>query len=151
MKQKMHHYTECGLNNIYLVNGYRTLNTSRGEAISIHNIDGLHRAIGLCLVTSKKELSNEDIRFLRHEMLLSQNTLGKLLGVGEQAIHRWENGKTSIPKPSEFLLRLLFREHAVDQTGNISNLLKRIANLEETMNEAQLLFKDTKNGWQAAA
>jgi DNA-binding transcriptional regulator YiaG len=149
MSSKHYHYTECGLNNIHLLNGYKSIKTPRGDAISINDIDGLHRAIGLFLVTSKRDLSGEEVRFLRHEMLMSQNTLAKLLGMSEQAIRRWETGKVGIPKPSESLLRLLYREHIHDKDGKISTMLKKIADLEE--NNHEMLFKDTAKGWQAAA
>ena len=148
---KHYHYTECGLSNIFLLNGFKSIRTPRGKAISISDVDGLHKAIGLWLVTSKKDLSGEEIRFLRHELLLSQNTLSKLLGVSEQAIRRWENGKVSMPKPSESLLRLLYREHIHNQGGKISTMLKAIADLEETMNDHELLFKSTSKGWKSAA
>ncbi|OGN63383.1 MAG: hypothetical protein A3E80_00055 [Chlamydiae bacterium RIFCSPHIGHO2_12_FULL_49_9] len=118
---------------------------------SIHNLDGLHRAIGLFLVTSKKDLSKQEVRFLRDEMLMSQYTLGQLLGVSEQAIRRWEVGRTEIPKPSEFLLRLLYRDHVNDQSGKIATLLKGIADLEDKKADQPILFKDTKNGWKSAA
>jgi putative transcriptional regulator len=146
-----YHYTECGLKNIYLLNGFKTIDTPRGKSISIHDLDGLHRAIGQFLVTSKKDLSGDEVRFLRHEMLISQDALAKLLGVSEQAIRRWELGKISIPKPSESLLRLLYREHIQDQTGKISAMLKKIAALEEEMNDGQIVFKDTPKGWKSAA
>jgi putative transcriptional regulator len=94
-------------------------------------------------------LSGDEIRFLRHEMLMSQRTLSNLLGVSEQEIRRWENGKIKIPKPSESLLRLLYREHADDKSGKIAKILKKVSELEEELIE--IVFKDTKNGWQAAA
>jgi len=150
-----YHYTECGLNNIYLLNGYKCIQTPRGKAVSINDLDGLHRAIGLFLVTTKKDLSGEEIRFLRHELLMSQNTLAKLLGVSEQAIHRWEKGKINMPKPSESLLRLLYRDHVHqvghNKDGKISTMLKEIADLEERNNHDELLFKDTAKGWKSAA
>lgn len=146
-----YHYTECGLNNIHLVNGYKFIETPRGKSVSINDIDGLHKAIGLLLVTSKKDLSGEEIRFLRLELLMSQNTLAKLLGVSEQAIRRWEKGKINMPKPSEFLLRLLYREHIHNKDGKISTMLKEIADLEERNNDNDLLFKDTSKGWKSAA
>lgn len=146
-----YHYTECGLSNIFLLNGYKFIQTPRGKSISICDMDGLHKTIGLLLVTSKKDLSGEEIRFLRHEMLLSQNTLSMLLGVSEQAIRRWENGKIAMPKPSESLLRLLYREHIHDQDGKISTILKEIADLEETIDDPELLFKSTSKGWKSAA
>lgn len=151
MTNTAYHYTECGLHNVYLMNGYRFIETPRGKSVSIHDIDGLHKAIGLFLVTTKKDLSGEEVRFLRHEMLMSQNTLAKLLGISEQAIRRWENGKISIPKPSEGLLRLLYRDHINDKDGKIAAILKKIAELESEINEHELFFQDTEEGWKSAA
>jgi DNA-binding transcriptional regulator YiaG len=151
MENTPYHYTECGLENIYLSNGFKFTENPRGRAVSIHDIDGLHKVIGLYLVTSKKDLSKEEVRFLRNELLMSQNTLGRLLGVSEQAVRRWERGKTMIPKPSEFLLRLLYREQVDDEDGKIATLLKEIADLEDRMKDQRLLFVDTKKGWQSAA
>ena len=151
MKNNPYHYTECGLDNIYLLNGFKFRTTSRGSSISIKDLDGLHKAIGLYFVTSKKDLTGQEIRFLRHEMLMSQNTLACLLGVTEQAVHRWENEKTTIPKPSESLLRLLYQEHGNNQHGKIATTLKRIAHMEDTLNDKPIHFADTKDGWKAAA
>lgn len=148
--ENSYHYTECGLSNIYLLNGFKIIETPRGKSVSINDVDGLHKAIGLSLSTSKKNLSPEEIRFLRHELLLSQNSLARLLGVSEQAIRRWENGKFDIPKPSETLLRLLYNEHVLGK-GEVTKMLKRIADLEDKMNDHELLFEDTANGWQKTA
>lgn len=151
MTDPAYHYTECGLNNIYLLNGYKFIDTPRGKAVSIKDVDGLHKAIGLFLVTAKKDLTGDEVRFLRLGMLMSQTTLAKLLGISDQAIRRWENGKVTIPKPSESLLRLLYREHVNDRDGKISTVLKKIANLEEMLNDKEILFRDTRKGWQSAA
>lgn len=151
MNNNLYHYTECGLSNIYLMNGYNIIQTERGKAISINDIDGLHRVIGIFLVSSKKDFSGEEIRFLRHEMLMSQNTLSHLLGVSEQTVRRWENGKINIPKPSESLLRLLYRDKINDQHGKISKILKEIANLEDKISDKEIIFEDTLKGWKASA
>jgi DNA-binding transcriptional regulator YiaG len=151
MNQGFYQYKECGLDNIYLSNGYKIINTDRGEAISIHDIDGLHRAIGMHLVFSKKDLSGGELRFLRHEMLMSQKTLATLVGMSEQAIRRWENGKTSIPKSSERLIRLLYGEKTLNQHGKIAEALKKIANLEDQFDSKKIVFNDTIKGWKAAA
>lgn len=146
-----YHYTESGLNNIYLLNGYKVIDTPRGKSISVHDIDGLHKAIGWFLISSRRDLSGDEIRFLRHEMLMSQDTLARLLGVSEQAVRRWERGKIDIPKPSESLLRLLYKEHINDRDGSVSAMLKKIADLEEKINGNKILFKDTPKGWKSAA
>lgn len=146
-----YHYLECGLNNVYLVNGFKYLQTPRGKSISIKDIDGLHKAIGFYLVTSKKDLSGDELRFLRHDMLISQATLARLLGISEQAIRRWERGKITIPKPSESLIRLLYREHVQNKDEKIMATLKEISDLEEHLNDRHLLFKETTKGWRTAA
>jgi DNA-binding transcriptional regulator YiaG len=149
MKNSIHHYLECGLNNIFLLNGFNTMETSQGKATSIHDMDGLHKAIGMFLIFHQKDLSGDEIRFLRKEMLMSQKTLSSLLGISEQEIRRWENEKIKIPKPSESLLRLLYREHVDDRSGEIASILKEISKIEEKL--SKIIFKDTKKGWQAAA
>lgn len=146
-----YHYTECGPDDIYLSNGFRYQMTPRGKSIYIHDIDGLHKAIGLYLVTCKKILSGKEIRFLREEMLASQRSLGRLLGVSEQTVHRWETGKTDIPKPSEYLLRLLYRDQVDNQHGKITTLLRKVADLEDKINNAPILFMETNQGWQSTA
>ncbi|MFI5334476.1 MAG: helix-turn-helix domain-containing protein [Chlamydiales bacterium] len=145
-----YHYIESGLKNIYLLNGYKMIKTSRGKSVTIHDLDGLHKAIGLFLISSKRDLSGDEVRFLRHEMLMSQDTLARLLGVSEQAIRRWERDKIDIPKPSESLLRLLYQEHVSDRDGKIATMLKKIADLEEKMNGDEIHFKETTKGWRSA-
>jgi DNA-binding transcriptional regulator YiaG len=150
MSSSGYHYTECGLNNIYLLNGCKFIQTYRGKAVSIKDINGLHRAIGFSLVTSKKELSGEQLRFLRKELLKSPAALAKLLGVSLATIQRWEKGRM-ISKSAESLLRLLYREHIHNKDGKISVMLKHLADLEERSNNDELLFKDTSKGWKSAA
>src|SRR5579884_196603 len=130
MTDQMYHYTESGLDNIYLANGYEFVEAPTGRTVRITDIDGLHEAIGKALITGKKNLSGKEIRFLRHEMMMSQAFLAKLLEVGEQTVHRWEKGKGEVPKPAEALIRLLYREHIKDKSvSGIRNHLQRLADL----------------------
>jgi DNA-binding transcriptional regulator YiaG len=144
-----YHYTECGIDYIYLVDGYEFVDTPQGRQVVVQNIDGLHAAIGKFLVNHKKDLTGDDVRFLRHEMLMSQATLAKLLDVGEQTVHRWETGKTEASKPASALIRLLYREQ---NGGNkeIQGSLKRIADLEDEIDET-LRLMETNEGWKTAA
>jgi hypothetical protein len=41
----MYHYTDCCLDNIWLINGYTLQNTSEGEFAEISDVDGLHEAM----------------------------------------------------------------------------------------------------------
>lgn len=148
-----HHYTQCGLSNVFLRNGFEIVPTKYGEAIRIHDIDGLHGAIGMHLIREKKHLDGSEIRFLRHEMTLSQTTLGKLLDKSAQSVARWEKGQTKMDGPADRLLRLLYESHATDKSreGGITELLAQLAELDDTDHLDEVQFEDTDLGWSRAA
>lgn len=147
--QLKYHYTECGLDNVYLINGYVPVSTPRGEGVKIQDIEGLHRAIGLMLVEEKQSLNGNEFRFLRHEMNMTQKTLAGILGVDAQSVARWEKGQTQTDGPSQNILRLLYREYI---GGNIAIVepLKRLAELDEALEHDDISFEDTADGWQPA-
>jgi len=132
---RAYQYTECGLDYVYLVGGVEIRHTSEGEFVQINNPEGLHRAIGKFLVGRKKALSGREVRFLRHEMDMSQPTLAYLLGVTEQTLQKWEAGRTAqVPAPAEALIRLLYSEYIGERSG-IRKRLKRIADLEDEIDD----------------
>lgn len=133
MNEERYHYLECGLDDVYLVNGFERFKTARGTSIAIKEIDKLHQAIGEHLCRDKKELSGKEIRFLRQEMLMSQARLANLLGVSEQTVHRWEKEKVSTPRASESLIRLLY----MNKMPSVRDGLKRIADLEDETDHRQ--------------
>ncbi len=149
MKHAGYKYKECGLDNVYLMSGYEYVNTSRGRHLVINDIDGLHRAIGRSLVEKKRTLTGKEMRFLRHEMLMSQETLAELLKVSVQSINRWENDKTETSKPAESLVRLLYMEH-LGGNENIKKTLKKIADLEDRIDKT-LTLMNKKDEWLVAA
>src|SRR4051812_19378059 len=44
-------YTDCGLDDVYLVSGYEKEESHHGESLSIKNLDELHEAIGRYLAS----------------------------------------------------------------------------------------------------
>jgi hypothetical protein len=62
------HYTACGLDNVYLRNGFKRETIDGEEYVSIEDLDGLWKAIGLHLVTTRKALTPKEIKFLRQQM-----------------------------------------------------------------------------------
>lgn len=103
-----YHYRSCGLDGIYLLNGFDTKVHDGEEHVSIKDIDGLHMAIGRYLVMHRKALAPEEIRFLRRTMDLSQAELGEAVGKTNQSVARWEKGESGIPATAEKLLRAIF-------------------------------------------
>ena len=138
-----YHYTKSGLTNVWLANGYTVRKTKYGEGISIHDADGLHRAIARAL-TNKPHLTGTEVRFLRKEMGLSQRGLGELLGVTDQAVALWEK-KGRLPKTADRLLRLIYVEH---DKGNapIASFIQRLNELDQQDHE-KIIAKEAEDGW----
>ena len=146
MTDQEHHYRECGLDYVYLRNGFTFEQTKYGKALSIHDVDGLHRAIGTYLIRDKKVLTGAEVRFLRHELDLSQRILGGLLDKSSQTVARWEKDQIKIDGPADRLLRLLYEGHAGGK-GRIKTLLQQLAELDNRIEE-HVQFEDTDRGWQ---
>ena len=128
-------YTESGLDNIYLVNGFERLSTPRGESVRVFNEEGLLEAIGCWLVTEKKWLNGKEVRFLRKELGLTQQDLSAILGIDVQAFARWETGRRSRQAASaDRLLRVLYIEH-VRGNPRIRECLQKLAELDELRDE----------------
>lgn len=140
-----YHYTESGLTNVWLTNGYTVRNTRYGEGVSIHDVDGLHRAIARILA-NKPHLTGAEVRFLRKEMGMSQRGLGGLLGVSDQAVALWER-KGRLPKTADRLLRLIYVEH---DKGNapIVSFIERLNDLDRKDQE-RIIAEEAGEGWQA--
>src|SRR5690606_8297361 len=85
----MYHYTESGLRNVWLANGYKIRNVGGEDAVAIHDVDQLHQVIGRSLAR-KPHLTGTEFRFLRKEMGLSQKRLADMLGSSEQTVSLWE-------------------------------------------------------------
>lgn len=151
MQSDRYHYTECGLDNIYLLNGFESVETPRGKAVQIKNIDGLHRAIGTMLAQEKKNLNGNEFRFLRHEINQTQQTLAGILGVNVQSVARWEKGRTksTIDGPAQRLLRILYMEF-IKQNNDIAESLRELSELDEILenDDEDIVFTDTGEGWQ---
>lgn len=147
----MYHYTESGLRDVWLVNGYIEKDTAYGKVVSFVDVEGLHRAIGINLVTHKPRLTGAEVRFLRKEMNLSQNGLADILGVSESSVRAWETHRSKIPKPSDRLLRVMYKG-SVEKGSDIRNMLDKIAHLDRQMGEKRASFshKD-KGGWSEQA
>jgi hypothetical protein len=81
------HYTACGLDDVYLVNGFTREQIDGEEAVSIEDMDGLWKAIGLSLARDRKALTAKEVRFLRHHMDQTQAELGR--GAKMSPAGRW--------------------------------------------------------------
>jgi DNA-binding transcriptional regulator YiaG len=144
----MYHYDECGLPNVWLMNGFRAEATPYGEVMIIEDVTGLHRAIGARLVHGKPALTGGEFRFLRKELDLSQNALAGYFGNDAQSVALWEK-RGRVPTWADRFLRAIYREH-MEGNAHIREIVNRLNDLDRRHYERQV-FEDTPEGWKAAA
>jgi DNA-binding transcriptional regulator YiaG len=152
MHTKPYHYRGCGLDNVFLHGGVNYLDTPRGKAVHIENIEGLHRAIGYWLVHEKKNLTGKEFRFLRNEINLTQQNVAALLNTDAQNVGRWEREEAEkVPGPAQVVIRLLYDEQ-VNGNKAIIEPLRRLAKLDEQFGEDdEVKFTSGPRGWSVAA
>lgn len=145
-----YHYTESGLDNVWLESGFKIENhPNYGDLISINNPRGLHEAIGRWIVAQPRTLTGAEFRFLRTELDMSQRTLGLVLGVNEQAIAKWEKAreKPVSNKAAERLLRLAYINY-LDGKPEFSTVIDRITQLDAEIAEQELRLTRDDNEWK---
>lgn len=142
----MYHYTECGLDNIHLKNGYELFKTEEGSAYSVHDLDALHKAIARGLVDQDAPLSGKEFRFFRVELDLSQKALGIILGKSEQQVANWEKGKTDVPILVDATIRQYYSE-TLNNESKLSDLLTKLSVLDKRLHELQFALEETGGNW----
>ena len=142
----MFHYTDCGLDNVFLLNGVVRHITDYGEGYSIQDSDGLHKEIGRWLIETPKFLNGAELRFLRLEMELTQRSLAGLLGSSEQNVRRWETRRMApIPGVADRFLRGLYNEF-VGGDGSLRRMVERLAMLDQTA-ASNLCMREDHGRW----
>ena len=151
MSNELFHYESCGLPNVCLRNGYTVKQTRYGEAVSIHNLEGLHKAIGTRVVQSGRILSPAEIRFLRKEMDMTQAGLAHLFEVNENTVRNWESdgdGRADIQGPADRLLRMIYLSYIDDEDSRVRDLLDQLAQLNRDQYELECFeFTEAEGEW----
>lgn len=140
----MYHFTDGGLRNVWLTNGYIEHETKYGKGVSFQDLDGLTKAICQALIKKPSKLTGVEFRYIRSNMLLSQKSLAKMIGYTEQAVAKWEKtGK--IPKAADLLIRVIY---AGKHNGNqkISTMIDTL-NLIDHIANTRIIVSESKHKW----
>jgi len=147
------HYTACGLDYVYLQNGYRVHETKHGKGVAISNADGLHDAIARAVIEYLPRLRGQEVRFLRSRLRLSQDGLAKVLRTRRGSVARWEGEPNHpIPGTADAALRMFYAlkadGHALAE--RIVDLLTEIDEIEHKIAVAKeaVAFRETAGEWQ---
>ena len=146
----MYHYRECGLPNVFLLNGYREVETAYGRGVSIEGVEELHMAIANTLVEEKPSLTGPEVRFIRKLLDLTQSQLAELLGVEDQSVRRWEK-LDHVPKQADHGIRLVFRDLTHRSMKPLADLVRQI-NITKVRDSSAIRYRyhpRSSKLWQA--
>jgi putative transcriptional regulator len=136
----LYHYTESGLDNIFLVDGFTISETDYGKTVSIQETEDLHEQIGRGIVDSPAFITGAEFRFLRLEMDLSQRQLAGLINVDEQAVRRWEKARDKgVRGAAERMIRILYMQFVNDPA--IRQKIERLAELDVLAHSPKMVLK----------
>ena len=142
-----YHYTDSGLDSIYLENGYTEHETGYGRGTSIEDSESLHRAIGRWLIERPAPLNGAELRFLRIEMEMTQRNLAGIIGGTEQTLRLWEKQRAkAIPGTPDRLVRALFAE-TLGGDGQLRVMLERLAD-QDRLEHEDACFEHDKKSWK---
>ncbi|HEY8709343.1 MAG TPA: helix-turn-helix domain-containing protein [Burkholderiaceae bacterium] len=129
----MYHYTQCGLDNVWLENGYEIKSTPYGKASAVHDVDGLHALLAAKLVEKHGALTGKEFRFLRAWLSMTQEALAQMMGVTEGALSLWER-KDAVPSLNEKMLRLMVLART-DGNATVHDAVERINTMHKLVNQ----------------
>ncbi len=160
INQKRYHYTDCGLDYIYLANGFDIIkHPELGSCVAIHDVDGLHRIIMQLIINKIPHIRGQEIRFIRSFLKLSQTQMGLLVKKGIRTIQRWEKEEKNndIPESLDSFLRLFLSAY-LDKDGLTHQVCEILKNVREEQPKKMLPkiksryeLSDTSNGWKMSA
>lgn len=153
----MFFYKNCGLDYVWLRNGYEVKTTDRGTFTRIHNVKGLHSAIARWIVTNPARIRGQEVRFLRSILGLSQDGLARVIGRTRVSVARWEADRDkNIPEAGDRSLRMFYalKADGHEVACRIVDLLTELDDLDHQARfPEQARFADGANdaGWKLAA
>lgn len=120
IKDKTYHYTESGLNNVYLTGIIQYKCGSCGESgVEIPQIKALHSLIARDIVCQKGLMAGDEVRFLRKGMRMKSKDIADALSLDPSTYSRWENGKQDVNPCHDKQMRLLYILNATEEAGRL--------------------------------
>lgn len=144
-----YHYTQSGLDNVWLENGYQILETPYGSGVAIDDVEGLHRAIGAALTEKPGRLTGAEFRFLRQELGMTQARMGEMVGRTSQAVAIWEKSKKVRPE-ADFLVRHIYKQSALNGRELYVETVDRLRAKDQDEYQESLTLQEAGNVWRVA-
>lgn len=133
MVAELYHYTECGLDDVW-IQGVEFHQDASGKTVyRIPNLPGLHREIARSVVYESAGMTGQELRFLRTELGMTQQEMASLLHVEALTISRWERGENPIDQNAMTVIRILSVERlSLDQKESVADISKLSVSVART-------------------
>lgn len=142
----MYHFTDGGLKDVWLSNGYVEKDTPYGKSVAFNDLEGLTKAICDALAKKPGKLTGAEFRYLRTALLMSQKSLGKMLGCSEQAVAKWEKtGK--VPKAEDYLIRVIYTQ-SCEGNGQLGAAVAML-NTMDRISHTKFILSEKNDTWQS--
>ena len=138
--RKDHHFTESGLNNVFL-KGIEVVKCAKckSESPRIPNHDDLMRTIAVALIDKPSELAGDEVRFLRKYLGEGGAAFAQMLGIDRSHLSRVENGAMAISRQTDRLVRTLALVHE----PSLLEKLKRLGRYEDMFQRLSAIDPNT--------
>jgi DNA-binding transcriptional regulator YiaG len=145
-----YHYVMCGLDNVWLKNGFEITETPYGRGVKIANAEALDLAIAKHLTEKPTPLTGAEVRFLRQMLDISQKRFGELLGRTAQTVALWEKSE-QIHDDADFLIRHIYRQTKINERDSYVELVDYLNSQDREAYRDGVYFTETAAGWAIAA
>lgn len=148
--QGLFHYTQSGLDNVWLANGWRREETDYGSTFAIEHAEELHRAIAAAIVRNRDPLRGQEARFLRTILGLSQDQFAKLLGLDRATVIRWEKARSKPLARSYDIAARTSYEARGDGDSLVLKIIKEMQDADEKEHgpHYRRVFETANEGWR---
>jgi len=143
-------YEGCGLDWVFLANGYTIHETPYGQGIAIQDADSLHKVVLREIITSPHPIRGQELRFIRSMLDLSQEGMGKIIGVQRLQVTRMEaNRKKPITPSADRAVRMFFALQQHDRA--LADRILELLNEFDDQEHKRTTFTPSDHGWMRAA
>jgi len=104
-KMITHHFTECGLPNVW-IRCRQVIDNAGDKVFVISRVGLVHKAIANRVVNSHGALTGSEIKFLRSAMELTPAEFGKLIHRQPSTVTRWECTAAAPDSAMDMLIRM---------------------------------------------
>ncbi|WP_188092362.1 helix-turn-helix domain-containing protein [Azospirillum sp. B21] len=133
MNTEMYHYTECGLDDVWIAGIEFHCDAAGKTVYRIPNLPGLHREIARSIVYESSGMTGQEHRFLRTELGMTQQEMASLLHVEALTISRWERGENPIDQNAMTIIRMLAVEKLeLEQKESVEKISKLSVSVART-------------------